>query len=75
MAVILFNGAEPFEQIVNILVTEGHLWNLVETVEAVSEKMFNNFTILYMYIAQRQEQITPKILIVAKQFYYFNHTL
>ena len=32
--------------------------------------------ILYMYIAQMQEQITlgDKILIVTKIFYYLNHT-
>ena len=30
MAVILFNEAEPFEQIVHILSTEGPMWNLVK---------------------------------------------
>ena len=35
MAVILFNRAE---QIVNILSTEGRRWNLVKTVQAVSEQ-------------------------------------
>ena len=29
MAAFLFNGVEPFEQIVNIPSTEGSLWNLV----------------------------------------------
>ena len=38
MAAILFNGMEPFDQIVNILSTEGPMWNLVEIVLAVSEK-------------------------------------
>ena len=76
MAAILFNGAEPFEQIGNILSTEGHMWNQVKTVQAVSEKKtFKDFKILYMYRAQGQGQITPKILTVAIQFYYFNHTL
>ena len=28
-----------------------------------------------MYIAQGQGQITPKILMIPKQFYFFNHTL
>ena len=57
MAAILFNGAEPFEQIVNILSTEGPMWNLVKTVQAVSEKKtFKDFTILYMYKAQGQSQ-------------------
>ena len=31
MAAILFSGAEPFEQIVNISSTEGLMWNLVKT--------------------------------------------
>ena len=29
MAAILFNGAEPFEQIDNTLSTEGPMWNLI----------------------------------------------
>ena len=47
MAAILFNGAKLFEQIVNILSTEGSMWNLMKTVQAVSEKKtfkeFHNF--------------------------------
>ena len=31
--------------------------------------------ILYLYIAQGQGQITPKILNLAKQFHFFNHML
>ena len=73
MAAILLNGAELFEQIVNILSTEGPMWtkwNLVKTVQAVSEKNTSeNFAILYMYKALWQGQIAPKILTVAKQFY------
>ena len=43
------------------------MWNLVKTVQAVSEKKtIKDFMILYM----EQGQITSK---VAKQFYYFNH--
>ena len=38
MEVILFSGAEPFEQIVNTLLTEGPMWNLVKIAQAVSEK-------------------------------------
>ena len=34
-AVILFNVAEPFEQIVNTLLTEDPMWNLVKSVLAV----------------------------------------
>ena len=76
MAAILFNGAEPFEQIVNILSTEGPMWDLVKIVQAVSEKKtFKDFTILYLLKAQGQGQITPKILTVAEQFYFFNHML
>ena len=30
MAAILFNGAEPFEQIINIVLTEGPMWDLVK---------------------------------------------
>ena len=53
MAAILFNSAEPFEQIGNTLSTIGPMWNLVKIAEAVSEKKtFKNNTILYMYIAQ-----------------------
>ena len=45
------------------------MWNLVEITQVVSEKAIKNYTILYMYIAQGQGQITPgdKILIVNKQ--------
>ena len=74
MAATLFNGAERFEQIFNIFKTEGPRWNLMKTVQAVSEKTFK-LTILYMYRAQGQGQITTKILIVAKQFYCSNHKL
>ena len=58
MAAILFNNAEPFEQSVNIPSTEGPMWNLVKISQ---EKMFKNFMVLYLYIAQGQGQITPKI--------------
>ena len=76
MGAILFNGSELFGQIVNILSTDGPMRKLVKIVQAVSEKMFIGFTILYMYIADWQGQIIPKILTVAnKQFYFFNHTL
>ena len=59
MASILFNGMEPFEQIDNTLSTEGPMRNLVKIAQVVSEKkMFKNYTILYMYIAQGQGQLT-----------------
>ena len=59
MAAILVNGAEPFEQIVNILSTGSHMWNLMKIAQAVSEKKtFKNIIMLYMYIAQGQGQIT-----------------
>ena len=61
MVAILFNGMEPFEQIVNILSTEGAMWNLVKIAYMVSEKeTFKNYTILHMYIVQKQGQITPR---------------
>ena len=60
MAAILFNGAEPFEQIVNIPSTEGPMWNLMKIGQAVSEKVFEDFMILYLHIAQGQGRITPE---------------
>ena len=77
MVAILFNGSELFGQIANILSTDGPIGKQVKIVQAVSEKkMFIDFMILYMYIADWQGQIIPKILTVAnKQFYFFNHTL
>ena len=38
MAAILFDGAEPFEQIGNTLMTEGPMWNLVKNAQAFSKK-------------------------------------
>ena len=76
MAAILFNGSIPFKQIVNILPTEAQMWNLVKNVQTVSEKKtFNDFSILYTYIAQGQRLVAPKNFIVAETFYYINHTL
>ena len=60
MAAILFNGAEPFEQIGSTLSTEETMWNLVKSAQAVSEKTFKNYTILDMYIAQGEGQITSR---------------
>ena len=76
MVATLFSGADPFEQIVNILSTEGSMWNLVKTAQVVSEKTLKNHTILYMYVAQGQGQTIPgdKILIEIKKCYYFYHT-
>ena len=59
MAAILFNNAEPFEQSVNIPLTEGPMWNLVKIGQVVSEKKFKDFMVLYLYLAQGQGQITP----------------
>ena len=66
MVDILFNEAEPFEQIDNTPSKESQMWNLVKIGQALSEKMFKDYTILYMYIAQGQGQITPmdKIFVV-----------
>ena len=61
MVAILFNGTEPFEQIVNTLSTEDPMGNLVKIVQAVLEKRtLKYYTILYMYIAQGQWQITTR---------------
>ena len=38
IATIMFNGAEPFEQVVNALLTESPLWNMVKMAQSVSEK-------------------------------------
>ena len=45
MAAILYNGVEPFKEIVNTLSIEGTKWNLVKIAHAVSEKKFKNHTI------------------------------
>ena len=43
MAVILFNDAKPFEQIVNTLSIEGAMLNLVKIAQAVpGKKSFQN---------------------------------
>ena len=61
MGAILFNGVEPFKQIVNTLLTEGPMWNLVKIAQAVSEKKtFKNYTILYMYIARGKGRQPPR---------------
>ena len=62
MTAILLNGAEQFEQIVNIPSTEGPMWNQEKIGQVVSEKKtFKYFMVLYMYIAhgQGQGQMTP----------------
>ena len=49
--------------------------------QALSEKTFNDYIILYMYIAQGEGQVTlggqnfDKILTIIKKFYYFNLAL
>ena len=68
MAAILFNGAEPFDQIVNILSTEGPMWNLVYIVHAVSEKKtFKDFTILTR-VVRRQRSSPERADRIRKQF-------
>ena len=57
----LQNVLKLFWQIGNNLSTESPMWNPVKIAPAVSEKKtFKNYTILYMYIAQGQGQITPR---------------
>ena len=61
IATILFNGAVPFEQIVNSFSIEGPKWSLVKIVQAVSEKnTFKDFTIFYMCIAQVARADNPR---------------
>ena len=61
MGATLFNGTEPFEQIGNTLLAEGPIRNLVKIAQGVLErKTLKNYTILYMYKAQGQGQITPR---------------
>ena len=58
--------------------TEGPLEPLVKSGQVVSEKKtFKDYTILYMYIAQGQKQITSRgyNFNCIYTFYYFNHTL
>ena len=46
MAAILINDVEPFEQNVNILSTEGPMWNLVQIGQVVLEKKrFKDFMV------------------------------
>ena len=47
MTAILFNGAESFEQSVNIPLTDGPMWNLVKTGQEVLEK--KTFKISWFY--------------------------
>ena len=77
MVAILFNDAELFEQTDYTSSTEGLMWNLVKIGQAVSEKTFKDYKILYMYIAQGQGQITlgDKILIVTERVCYFEHKI
>ena len=61
MVASLFNGAETFEQISislrQIKAPCDIWWKLVKQFK--SERL-KDYTILYMYIAQGQEQITPR---------------
>ena len=61
MATILFNGMEPFEQIVDIPLTEGPMYNLVKIGQAVSEKKpFKDYMMLNLYKDLEQGRITPR---------------
>ena len=52
---VLFNGAEPFKQIVKTTSIESPMWNLVKIGHLGTEKtMFKYYTILYLYNAQGQ---------------------
>ena len=60
MVAILFISVEPFEQTVNIPLTESSMWNLVKIWQVVSEKKFKDYMILNMYIAKGQGRITTR---------------
>ena len=78
MSAILFNNAEPFEQIDNKPSTEGPMGNLKKIDRDVSEKKtFKDYEILYIHITQGKGQITlgDKRLIVTERVCYFDHTL
>ena len=60
MVAILFNGAEPFKQIVKILLTEGHVFNMVKISQRFQRRPFKKYTFLYMYIGQGQGQIKAR---------------
>ena len=42
MEVILFDGAESFEQTGNTLLTKGPMWNLVKIAILINEQIFNS---------------------------------
>ena len=71
MAAILFIGAEPLTKFSRSFRQKDPCeiwWKFLK-------KTLKDFKILYMYLAQGQGQIIPKILTLAKQFYFFCHTL
>ena len=50
VAAILFNGVEPFKQIMNILSTECPVWNLERNAQAVSKAKTFKDSIIYTCI-------------------------
>ena len=50
MAAILFDGAEPFEQTGNILLTEGPMLNLVKIVKRFKKRIHLKITQFYRCI-------------------------
>ena len=58
---ILFNGVEPFEQIVNILLTEGPMWNLVKIVQTVSEVIFRCHDFIHVHSPGVREDNPQKL--------------
>ena len=61
MAAILLNDPEPFEQSVTIPLSEGPMWNLMKIGQVVLEKTFKDFMVFYLYKAQGQGQVTPRV--------------
>ena len=59
MVTILFSGAEPVDQSINILRQKTPCEYQLKTGQAISEKKtFKDYLILYIYIAQGQGKIT-----------------
>ena len=64
----MFTGTKPFEQIVNNFRARTHVKSDGNRSSGFREKTFKDYTILYMYIAQGQGQVTTcnKFSIVTK---------
>ena len=60
IAVILFNGAEPFQQIVNTLSTKGPTWNLVKMLKGFQRRRRLKITQFIHVYSPEARQITRR---------------